>query len=94
MKTHRKFLLPLTALTSLFATDHAFANIQSPSDPIEPNITNSVKAAIKDNTLVQGNQNLFKFVLKQNDQGMKIAYHYSHESHSSHSSHYSSSSSY
>ena len=87
MKNNRKFLVPLAALASMFATDHAFASAKGNSDPIEPTASDAANIAAKDALIMGDSQKLFKFTLRRNEKGTMVADHYSHESHASHASH-------
>lgn len=88
MKKNRKFLIPLAALASVFVTGHASANIQDETLATQSQSTAADAInTLANNSLVVGKEDLFKFVLERNDQGVMVAEHYSHASHSSHSSH-------
>jgi len=89
MKNNRKFLVPLAALTSIFATGHASANAQNQTAGTESTITEPMNVTTSD-TVITGSHDLFKFVLRRNGEGVMVAdheSHYSHESHASHASH-------
>ena len=91
MQKDRKYLLSLAAAASVFTTGHASANIEGQATPLSP-VVGEPTDAKADNSVIVGNRDLFKFVLKRNGQGVMVAdheSHYSHGSHASHSSHYS-----
>lgn len=91
MKSSRKFLVPLAALVSMVTAPHASASLQNQVKAVEPTIIEPMNKPDSD-TVIVGNHDLFKFVLKRNGAGVMMAYHeshYSHESHASHVSHHS-----
>lgn len=94
---NKKFLVPLTALIATMP----FANATVSNKPFL-NDTNSIKSTENIESIASTKKltgNLFKYskgtelhslVVKPNESGEMLAYHYSHSSHSSHRSHYSS----
>lgn len=91
MKKPHKFLMPLTALTAVFATHDAIAN-EAPQTSIAITDNLNIAQATKFKELKNQKDAVFNFVLKKDSAGNQYAYHeshYSHESHQSHQSHHS-----
>ena len=85
--TKRKFLLPFVAIAAAFSADLAVASI-APSQPITETTSNVSSVPIQDATvLMPQGEDLMRFVLKRNGQGVMMADHESHASHASHASH-------
>lgn len=90
----KKYLVPLTTLIATMP----FANATVPNKPLL-NDTNTIKSAENIESIASTKEiigNLFKYskgtelhslVVKPNEIGVMLAYHYSHSSHASHASH-------
>ncbi|MGB5097314.1 MAG: His-Xaa-Ser repeat protein HxsA2 [Porticoccaceae bacterium] len=92
--TKRKFLLPFAAVAAAFSAEQALASV-APSEPLNETTREIFAGQVQDtaNLAPQG-EDLMRFVLKRNSEGVLMAEHESHASHASHTSHRSHTSGY
>lgn len=91
MKKPYKFLMPLSALTAVFAAHDVIAN-ETPQTAAASTDNLNISQNTKFKELKNQKDAIFNFVLKKDATGKQYAYHeshYSHESHQSHQSHQS-----